>query len=199
VINEPHGQDNPTLANMYNGWLNRYPGVPRQRVILDGNNTAQDPNVVGQDNRLNGTRIAIHYYAFFRDQQPDSFTEAGWAASLAEMITPYANRTVVTEWGAQMSPLTSSPAPNYQNPDPVNPDPDPAHFSVDYLRGGSTELRNTAVGSVYWPGWRINDSFSMLSDPSIPTATTPIPPNPTITLTVNNAGGLSQLRKAWGF
>jgi hypothetical protein len=176
VINEPHGQSNTTLANMYDDWLTRYPGVPRQRVILDGNNTATDPSVVGADSRLNGTRIAIHDYTWF--DQPDVESEAGWSAQLAEMVTPYANRTLMTEWGAPMTSgldyLTSTPG----------------NKNIDYVRGVSTELRSTGVGGVYWPGFRDGDGFSMLGNTS--TA-------PTITLTVNNPSGLSLLRHAWGF
>jgi hypothetical protein len=176
VINEPHGQSNATLANMYNDWLARYPGVPRQRVILDGNNTATDPTVVGADSRLNGTRIAIHDYTWF--DQPDVESEAGWSAQLGEMISPYANRTLMTEWGAPMTSgldyLTSSPGDK----------------NVDYVRGVSSELRSTGVGSVYWPGFRIGDGFSMTRN----TGTAP-----TITLTVNNGSGLSLLRHAWAY
>jgi hypothetical protein len=46
------------------------------------------------------------------------------------------------------------------------------------------------VGSVYWPGFRTGDGFSMLRNTGI---------DPTITLTVNNPSGLSLLRYAWGF
>jgi len=176
VINEPHGQPNTTLSNMYNDWLTRYPQVPRQRVILDGNNTATDPSVVGADSRLNGTRIAIHDYTWF--DQPDVESEAGWSAQVAEMVTPYANRTLVTEWGAPMTSgldyLTSTPG----------------NKNIDYVRGVSSELRNAGVGSLYWPGFRIGDGFSMTRD----TGT-----DPTITLTVNNPSGLSLLRHAWGY
>ncbi len=176
VINEPHGRSNTALANMYNDWLSRYPSVPRQRVILDGNNTATDPSVVGADSRLNGTRIAIHDYTWF--DQPDVEGEAGWSAQLAEMITPYANRTLMTEWGAPMTSgldyLTSTPG--YKN--------------IDYVRGVSSELRTIGVGSVYWPGFRSGDGFSLMRN----TGSDPI-----ITLTVTNPSGLSLLRHAWGF
>ena len=100
VINEPYGYGTTDLDNFYNTWLNRYPSVPRARVILDGAGDAQNVPAVGGDSRLNGTLLAVHDYSFFAGYE----SENEWANHIAGYIGAYASRTIATEWGGPMAP-----------------------------------------------------------------------------------------------
>ena len=66
----------------------------------------------------------------------------------------------------------------------------PGTNNIDYVRGVARELRSLGVGSMYWPGFRTRDGFSLTRDTGS---------GSTITLTVTNASGLSMLRYGWGF
>ncbi len=181
VINEPYAYSGTDLANFYNSWLTRYPSVPRGRVILDGTGDAQNSAAVGNDSRLNNTLIGIHDYSFFANYT----TESQWAGHLAGEIGSYASRTVVTEWGAPMSPGTKNGV-YYNTIDYTVPG---TNFFDDYVRGESSEMRTLGVGSVYWPGLRDGDWYSMTSKTGSGSS---------IKLSLVNASGLSRLQYAWG-
>jgi hypothetical protein len=183
VINEPYGLNTADLDNLYNTWLNRYPGVPRGRVVLDGGGLAQNGAAVGNDSRLNNTLIAIHDYSFFAS--PPYTSESQWANHLAGEIGSFASRTVVTEWGGPMSPGSKNGV-NYGTIDYSVPG---TNYFDDYVRGMSTELRSLGVGSVYWPGLRDGDWYSMTSKTGTGAG---------IRLSLVNASGLARLRYAWG-
>jgi hypothetical protein len=56
---------------------------------------------------------------------------------------------------------------------------------VNYLQGITSQLHDLGVGSMYWPGLRANDSYSMFNyDGS--------------NVTVNNITGLDRLKYGWG-
>jgi hypothetical protein len=183
VINEPYGYSGTDLDNLYNTWLSRYPSVPRGRVILDGTGDAMSAAPVGDDTRLNNTLIGIHDYTMF--VSPPYTTESQWANHLAGEIGAFANRTVVTEWGAPMSPGSKNGV--YYNTIDYNV-PGTNYFD-DYVRGESSEMRALGVGSVYWPGLRDGDWYSM---------TTRTGSGASIALTLTNASGLARLQYAWG-
>jgi hypothetical protein len=183
VINEPYGLNTTDLDNLYNTWLNRYPSVPRSRVVLDGGGLAQNGAAVGNDSRLNNTLIAIHDYSFF--VSPPYTSESQWANHLAGEIGAFASRTVVTEWGGPMSPGSKNGV-NYGTIDYSVPG---TNYFDDYVRGMSTELRSLGVGSVYWPGLRDGDWYSMTSKTGTGAA---------IKLSLVNASGLARLQYAWG-
>ncbi|GGU78137.1 carbohydrate-binding protein [Lentzea flava] len=177
VINEPHGYSTGDLNNMYAGWLARYSAVPRGRVILDGAGLAQNVAAVGNDSRLNGTLLAVHDYSFFAGYQ----SETQWADHIASYIGGYASRTIATEWGAAMGPGTKNgvyfDAIDYSIPS--------GSYMSDYVRGVSEKLRSLGMGSVYWPGLRDGDWYSMTSRSGT-------------TLSLTNPSGLQRLRYAWG-
>ncbi|MBE8521910.1 RICIN domain-containing protein [Amycolatopsis sp. H6(2020)] len=181
VINEPHGFGTADLNNFYNGWLARYPGVPRARVILDGAGLAQNVPAVGGDRRLDGTLLAAHDYSFFAGYE----SETEWADHLGGYIGAYADRTVVTEWGGPMSPGSKNGV-HYDTLDYSIPS---GSFFADYIRGVSGKMRSLGVGSVYWPGLRDGDWYSM---------TTKAGTGPGIKLSLSNPSGLTRLRYAWG-
>jgi Ricin-type beta-trefoil lectin domain-like len=183
VINEPYGYGTTDLDNLYNDWLTRYPTVPRSRVILDGVGYATNVSAVGADTRLAGTLLGVHEYTFFVGSPYESETE--WANALAGLIGSYASRTIATEWGAPMSPGSKNGA-SYDTIDYSIPS---GSFFADYVRGISSELRTLGVGSVYWPGLRDGDWYSLTSRTGTGSA---------IALTLVNASGLTRLQYAWG-
>lgn len=181
VINEPYGYGTTALDDMYSGWLARYPSVPRSRVILDGAGLAQNVAAVGGDSRLDGTFLAVHDYSFFAGYED----ETEWAEHLAGYIGGYAARTIATEWGGPMSPGSKNGV-NYSAIDYSIPS---GSFFADYVRGVSSELRALGMGSVYWPGLRDGDWYSMTSKSGTGSG---------IRLSLVNASGLTRLQYAWG-
>jgi hypothetical protein len=181
VINEPYGYGTTDLDNFYNDWLARYPGVPRGRVILDGAGDAQNVPAVGGDSRLNNTLLAVHDYSFFAGYED----ETEWANHLASYIGAYADRTIATEWGGPMSPGSKNGV-QYGSIDYSIPS---GSFFADYIRGVSTELHNLGMGSVFWPGLRDGDWYSL---------TTRSGTGSSINLSLANPSGLTRLQYAWG-
>jgi hypothetical protein len=181
VINEPYGYSAADLDNAYNDWLTRYAAVPRGRVILDGTGYAQNVAAVGNDHRLDNTLLAVHDYSFFAGYED----ETEWANHIANSIGGYASRTVATEWGAPMGPGSKNGV-HYDTIDYSIPS---GSFFADYVRGVSSELRTLGMGSVYWPGLRDGDWYSM---------TTKTGTGANITLSLVNPTGLTRLHYAWG-
>lgn len=183
VINEPYGYSTTDLNNMYDDWLTRYSSVPRDRVILDGAGYAQNVPAVGGDSRLNGTLLAVHDYSFFVNPPLESETE--WANHIAQYIGAYAGRTIATEWGGPMSPGSK----NGVSYDTIDYSVPSGSFFADYLRGVSSELRRLGMGSVYWPGLRDGDWYSLTSRSGS---------GANIQLSLVNSSGLARLQYAWG-
>jgi hypothetical protein len=183
IINEPSGYSTTDLNSMYNTWLGRYSTVPRGRVILDGAGLATNVSAVGKDSRLNDTMIAVHDYSFFVG---DPYTsESAWVNHLAGLVGSYASRTVATEWGGPMSPGSK----NGVHYDKIDYSRSGGNYFNAYIRGISSELRALGMGSVYWPGLRDGDWYSM---------TTRTGSGADIRLSVPNQSGLARLQYAWG-
>ncbi len=181
VINEPYGYSATSLDNAYNDWLSRYSSVPRGRVILDGTGDAQNVAAVGNDHRLDNTLLAVHDYSFFAGYED----ETEWANHIANSIGGYASRTVATEWGGPMGPGSK----NGVHYDAIDYSIPSGSFFADYIRGVSSELRNLGMGSVYWPGLRDADWYSL---------TTKTGTGANIALSLVNPSGLTRLQYAWG-
>jgi len=183
VINEPYGYSNTDLNNLYNDWLTRYSSVPKGRVILDGAGYAQNVSVPGGDSRLNNTLLAVHDYSFF--VSPAYTSEDQWASHIRGYVGNYADRTICTEWGGPMSPGTKDGV-SYGTQDYNSSG---GSFFVAYIRGISNQLRAWNMGSVYWPGLRDGDWYSLTEKSGSGSS---------INLTVKNASGLDRLQYAWG-
>ncbi|XVV00674.1 RICIN domain-containing protein [Actinosynnema sp. CA-248983] len=181
VINEPHGYGTTDLNNFYHSWLGRYSSVPRGRVILDGAGLAQNVPAVGNDSRLNGTLLAVHDYSFFAGYE----SETEWANHIGGYIGNFASRTIATEWGGAMSPGTK----NGVYFDKVDYSVPSGSYMADYVRGVSGKLRSLGMGSVYWPGLRDGDWYSL---------TTRTGSGADTRLSLTNASGLQRLHYAWG-
>ena len=184
-INEPYGYSTTDLDNFYNTWLTRYPSVTKGHVILDGAGYATNVSAVGSDSRLTGTLLGVHDYSFF--ESTPYTTESQWETQFASEVGSYASRTVATEFGAPMSP-GSKDGVSYGTLDYSQSSNDSTYF-VAYLRGITSELRTLGMGSVYWPGLRDGDWYSL---------TTKSVSGSTITLSITNASGLARVQYSWG-
>lgn len=167
VFNEPHGYSLTNLNSFYASFLSRYPALPRARVILDGAGYATDVNGVGADKRFDSCLLSFHFYTWFDNSKQ---TTADWEQ--AAISLNYPARTVVTEFGVPMSggkDYVSAPGTDRE---------------IAYLQGMTNAMNALQIGSIYWPGLRTGDSYSLftLSGSTIVTA---------------NASGLSRLRYAW--
>lgn len=166
IMNEPHGYSLNELKDLYAGWLSRY-NIPRRRVILDGAGYATDVNSIGDDDRFDSCRLSFHYYTWFNNNYK---TSADWELPIASL--KYPERTITTEFGA---PMTTGK--NYQEAPGFDGE-------VAYIQGMTTQLHNSQVGSIYWPGIRANDTYAIFSY---------VGEN----ISVNSSSGLKRLQYAW--
>lgn len=168
VFNEPHGYSVADLNNLYGTWLNNYPSVPRNRIILDGAGYSSDVNDVGADSRFPNCLLSFHDYTWF---EPNNNTSGDWEASLSRLSYP--GRTIVTEFGI---PMTNGK--NYLGAAGTDGE-------ITYFQGMTNRIQSLGMGCVYWPGLRNGDGYSLLTLSGT-------------SLITNNASGLSRLQFAWG-
>lgn len=168
VFNEPHGYNSTDLKNLYNQFVTRYPGVPKSRFVLDGVGYSSDVNTIGADSRFDSCMLSFHDYTWFETSKT---TTADWERPVKSLTYPA--RTIVTEFGTVMTDGTTysgAPGSNVNN---------------TYLQGMTNSLHDLGVGSIYWPGLRTGDTYSMFTLSGT-------------TLSTNNASGLTRLKYAWG-
>ena len=166
VMNEPHGYQLNDLKTLYLSWLQKY-NVPRYRVFLDGAGYATDPDAIGSDSRFDGCRLSFHFYAWFNGNYT---TTMDWENAVANLQFP--NRTVVTEFGVPMNngkDYIAAPGTDKE---------------IAYYQGMTNQIHTRAIGSIYWPGIRANDSYSMFSFDGNQ-------------LQKNNTSGFERLQYAW--
>jgi Ricin-type beta-trefoil lectin domain/Cellulase (glycosyl hydrolase family 5) len=145
-MNEPHGYSATDWDNLVASWLSRYPSVPKAQVVVSG--TGYDDNVTAPcaDSRLNGTYLALHDYAFWATR-----SYSAWVSQIKGAIGSCASRTVMDEFGVTMN--------NYENyDDPSTPDNNTA-----FIQAAAATADSLGIGSVYWPGLRSGDGYSMES------------------------------------
>jgi endoglucanase len=172
IINEPWGYSLSELTTLYAEWLSRYPGVSRDRILLGGTGSSADVTQIGADNRFSNCLLALHNYAFWNVHSTTSEWEQDWS----NRIGGYASRTVVTEFGATMTT-----GKDYTGA--VNGDNEIAYMQ------GSTNLFRSGVASVYWPGLKDNDGYSLQNRGGTGT---------NITLITTNSSGVQRVRYGWG-
>ncbi len=168
VFNEPHGYSVNDLKSLYAQWLTNYPAIPANRVLLDGAGYATNVNDIGSDSRFASCLLSYHMYTWFDNSKT---TSADWEQPIGSLNYP--DRTIVTEFGCSMTS-----GKNYLGA----PGSD---VEITYLQGMTNALRNRQLGSIYWPGLRTGDSYSLLTL------------NGT-TLSVNNNAGLQRVQYGWG-
>ncbi|MGI5176428.1 ricin-type beta-trefoil lectin domain protein [Dactylosporangium sp. CA-152071] len=172
-MNEPHGYSFTDWSAICATWLANHAAVPRGRVILSGTGYNQDVKQLGADGRFTGTLLSVHLYKFFSSNT----TYAQFKAQLANEVGAYASRTILDEWGAPMTDGT-----NYHAAGSTNP-------FVTYLQASSDFARENAMGTVYWPGLRNGDPYSM---------ETLVGAYPNTTLLNTNSSGRHLLLASWG-
>lgn len=167
LMNEPYGYTEDELKTLYEAWLLRYPDVPKWRVVLDGVGYATGVNEIGADSRFEDCLLSFHYYTWFNGAYQ---TTADWELPVKNINYP--ERTIMTEFGV---PMTNGKefmlAPETDN-------------EVTYLQGITTALSDKGMGSIYWPGIRTDDSYSMFTYTNG-------------NVIVNNNSGLERLHVAW--
>nr|WP_294941758.1 RICIN domain-containing protein [uncultured Mucilaginibacter sp.] len=175
IFNEPHGYSLTDWTTICAQWLSNYPTVPQGHILISGTSYSQDIKGVGADSRFTGCLLSIHDYNFFSDGT--NTTAAQWENRFKSNIGDYASRAVLTEFGV---PMTGGK--NYTGA--IGGDPE-----IAYLQGLTNVARSYGMGSVYWPGIRTGDIYSMqqLSGSGA-----------SITVTNTNLSGLSRLNYAWG-
>jgi hypothetical protein len=172
-MNEPHGYTDAEWADLAAKWLDTYRSVPRNRVFVSGAGYNDHVTTVCADPRLKGTYLSLHHYGFWKDYA----TYDQWVSDLKERLGDCANRTVADEFGA---PMTTGL--NYNVPTPTD-------NSVNFIQADTDTFRELGMGSVYWPGLRTDDTYSiqkLIGDAARPW------------LVTTNQSGADRLAWAWG-
>lgn len=171
VFNEPYGYSLSSLTDIYVKFLSRYSSVPKQRILLGGTGYSENVTAIGADSRFSGCLLALHNYAFWATR-----SLSGWEADWRNRYGDYALRTVVTEFGAAMT--TGKKYNGFAGSD----------NEVAYIQGSVNVFRTDKVSSIYWPGLRDGDSYSIQTRSGSGT---------NITLTTTNISGVSRIRYGW--
>jgi Cellulase (glycosyl hydrolase family 5) len=176
-MNEPHGYSAPEWKDLAAEWMQRYPTVPRGRVIVSGSGYNQNGTTVGGDPRFDGCLISIHIYGFWHANWT---TEQQWKDALTASIGPYANRTIISEFGAPMTTgLDYTGGLGHGSAD---------HF-IAFMTGVPNRARELNLGTIYWPGLRVGDPYSLETLHGTGTD---------LSLTLNSPSGRGRLRHSWG-
>jgi hypothetical protein len=172
VFNEPHGYSLSSLTTIYAQWLANYPSVAKGRVLLSGTGYSDNVTGVGADSRFTSCLLSLHNYAYW-----STHSTAGWQTDWQNRYGSYGSRTLVTEFGATMNS-----GKDYQNGSQSDNE-------IAYIVGSSNVFRNNGIASVYWPGLRDNDSYSIQTRGGS---------GNNITLTTVNSSGVFRVRYGWG-
>jgi hypothetical protein len=172
-MNEPFGYSSQEWTGIVANWLSAHRNVPRSRVVVDGTGYADDVKSVCADSRLAGTHLALHFYGFWHSTWTDP---KQWVADFDQRLGTCSSRTILDEFGASMTTGL-----NYNGPiDGSN--------EIAYLQSVSNRLHELRMGSVYWPGLRTGDTYSLTALHGSGTA---------LSLTVTNVSGANRLTWAW--
>lgn len=174
VFNEPHGYSLASLTTIYQQFLTRYPSVPRERILLGGTGYSENVTGIGADSRFTSCLLSLHNYAFWNTSRT---SVAAWETDWRNRIGNYGSRTVVTEYGATMTT-----GKNYNGA--VGSD-----HEIAYIQGSTNVFRTDQIASVYWPGLRDGDSYSIQTRGGS---------GNNITLSTTNASGVDRIRYGWG-
>jgi hypothetical protein len=171
-FNEPHGYTLSQLTTIYQQFLDRYPTATRGRIILDGQGYSENVTGVGGDSRFSSCLLGLHNYAFWATR-----SVTAWRADWRTRIGNYGSRTVITEFGATMNS-----GKDYQNGSQTDNE-------IAYIVATSDVCRTDKISSVYWPGLRDGDSYSLLNRGGSGT---------NITISTVSPSGVFRLRYGWG-
>jgi endoglucanase len=175
IFNEPHGYTLTDWTTICAQWLSNYPSIPQGRILISGTSYSQDIIGVGADSRFSGCLLSIHDYTFFSNGT--NTTALQWENRFKGNIGAYSSRAVLTEFGI---PMTGGK--NYTGA--IGGD-----VEIAYLQGLTNQVRASDMGSVYWPGIRTGDSYSIQQLNGSGTS---------LTVSTTNASGLSRIKYGWG-
>ena len=181
IFNEPHMYSKDELRNLYATWLEKFPDVPRDHILLDGSGMAWNVPDIADDPRFEGCLFAVHEYTFWN---MSINTEQGWKNSFKGKVGKYIDRTVCTEWGGAMSPGEKAGV-HY---DYMDYNSTPTNYFMAYIRGMSDQLREWEMGSFYWPGLRDGDWYSMTKRSG---------EGANIKLEIVNQSGVDRMQMSW--
>lgn len=169
-LNEPFGYSLSSWVSICSGWLSRHSNIPHSRVLISGTGYNDNVTGVGGSSALNGTLLSLHFYGYWA-----SYTnESDWVNNLQGRIGSYTSRTVIDEFGA---PMTTGL--NYLGSHNGNQ-------WTSYLAAVTDTARSSSMGTIYWPGLRSGDSYSMEYQSGSG-------------LGNNNSSGVTQLRWGYGY
>ncbi len=169
VMNEPYGYSLSELTDLYESWLIEFSNIPHHRILLGGNGYSEDVTGVGADSRFSDCLLSLHNYAFWAER-----SAAEWETDWLQRIGDYASRTVVTEFGSTMTQ-----GKDYNGPEG-------ADNEVDYIQVSTRVFRDLGVQSIYWPGLRDGDWYSIQSLDAT-----------TFKMSTTNPSGLSWIQYGW--
>jgi endoglucanase len=173
VMNEPWAYSPTDFINLVVQWMGKYPSVPANRIVVAGNYNDSNVNQQGADARLAGCLLSVHIYAIGSTDA----NEAHWTSALATAVGPYASRTIVSEYGNDMTTgIDYGGAIN-------------GSAAIAYVQGITSQIRASGMGSCYWPGLRNGDTYSITQLNGMGT---------NLSLSVTNASGLARIQSAWG-
>ena len=171
LLNEPFGYSATNWLNVVSSWLSRYPTVEKGRVFVGGTGYCQNIPAVASSPVTQGCLYSVHDYGFWNSSDT---SRIDFYNHLSGEVGAYASRTVLTEFGA---PMTTGL--NYEGGDQGN-------YGIASVNGFCDYCHDNQVGSVYWPGLRDGDSYSMFTRIGNTTA-----------LSLNNPGGMSVVQYGW--
>ncbi|MFZ4276801.1 ricin-type beta-trefoil lectin domain protein [Streptomyces arboris] len=180
VVNEP--KDNTaSWQNFVNQFLHTYPQLPRNQVVVAGRGDDRFLTEVCKDKRLSGTVMSYHQYSvfeIFHKTVPEwkSVMRGRLGIPSGETKSSCSDRTVVTEFGDW-----SQSGIDYNGPRDGD-------MHVSYMYAMTEVIRETGMGSLYWPGYGEKDAFSL---------TTREGSGATATLKVANSSLFDRIRYAW--
>lgn len=146
IFNEPFGYTTPQWQTICQQWLDTFSSVPRCRILIGG--TGYDDNVtaMGADSIFNDCLLSQHGYAFWI---PQLTTVQDWETVLQSRVSPYQNRTILTEFGVPMTTgIDYSQGTSTNN-------------NIAFLQAATQQCAAWNMGSCYWPGLRDSDSYSI--------------------------------------
>lgn len=146
-FNEPHGYGTNSLKNIYKDFRN-FTDKGDGFIILDGTGYAHDVTGIGGDNTLKNCKLTIHVYSWFANNN-----QSGWHRYVEGKVGNYADRTLVSECGAN-----ATSGRDYMSSSSSN--------AISMIRGVTSECREEGMGFICWPAWRDGDSFRLFNNTS---------------------------------
>ncbi|NUR03389.1 MAG: cellulase family glycosylhydrolase, partial [Streptomyces sp.] len=171
-MNEPFGYSATDWANIAAQWISGHSSIPKNRIFVSGTGYNDNVTSVCADSRLNGTYLSLHHYGFW-----GTHTYSQWVTDFKNRIGGCASRTVLDEFGA---PMTTGL--NYDDSTATD------NF-IAYIRADTDTLRSLGMGSVYWPGLRTGDTYSLQTLGGSGT---------NLTLTTTDITGVDRVEYGWG-